>query len=156
MGQQMDQNVQHKKKDSEKFLLKEYESLRSEMEGEIEELRTIFKYTIVFSGLIWSWILSKGLTENFHFLKWIPFFISTLFYLQYLSQLHDLFYIGNYLKKVESYFELPAGLGWEHRENKLSKAMIIIVSSIYLDYFNRLEFNRRTICFYMKFSYLKS
>ncbi len=119
----------YQKKDVEKFLLKEYESLRAEMEGKIEELRNVFKYTIIFSGIVWAWILSHTVSKNFNFLKWVPFFIALLFYFQYLSQIHDLFVLGKYLKKIEDYFDLPQGLGWEHRKNKLSKAKIIFTSS---------------------------
>ena len=98
-------------KDVEKFLLIEYEGLRAETEGKIDD--NVFKYTIVFPGIVWGWFLSHNVGKSFYSLKWVPFlspgfFISSIFF-----QIHDLFALGKHLRKIEDYFDLPQGLGWD-------------------------------------------
>ena len=104
---------------TEEILSKEYETLKGELKDLVSEINTIARYSILFAGAVFGWILTKG--ENIHIyddlLKWLPLSINLIFCFRSYSLYTRIELISNYIeKKIEkiAFKDHDLGnLGWE-------------------------------------------
>lgn len=95
------------------FLIKEYESLRTEMNEAVKETRTIERHAVIAIGIIWSWL---ALTENapYRQLIWLPLIIVLFSAYRAYGLTAHIDTIAKYLTKIESFFiTLDDDLGFE-------------------------------------------
>ncbi len=105
------------------FHLKEYESLRKELEFLSNDLRTLEKYVVVSIAAVWTWLLthqsSFPVTNPVIFLTaWgMPFLFSSLGTIRALSLYKGIEQIGEYIKNIEDAFDIQ---GWENTQVRIS------------------------------------
>ena len=99
--------------DAKEYLIAEHASLRSEIESSTRQIRLLVTFSVMASGLFWSWLSTDGPADS-SWLRAIPAAVVTLFWLYNWSLIRDLRRIGDYIAKVELAFNLPPDLGWEN------------------------------------------
>jgi hypothetical protein len=100
-------------KTAEEYLIAEFKALRKEIEIAIQHLHSLFRFTLLACGGIWTWLLSRlGELPSKH-VVWIPVAIVLFFFLRSITVNIDMKKVGNYLARVERGMHLPPGLGWE-------------------------------------------
>jgi hypothetical protein len=106
-------------KSREKFLLKEFEALRQEHDALDARFVTIIQYLLLFSGAIYSFLLSQKLTgdsERLPFmLVWsVPTIASFIGLIVLLGIAFKVDTMDIYIQTVETELVKSAELGWEH------------------------------------------
>lgn len=102
------------KPDTKEFLLKEYETLKREVEIRIKHLFTIFYYSLVACSAVWIWIYSNiEIVKKIEIILWLPFIIVVVSFYRNITLNNDIKKIGDYIKNLENEFKLPNNLGWE-------------------------------------------
>ena len=95
------------------FLIEEYKALKIEIQSHIEQTRKVIYFNIVFSGIIWSFFLTKDLSFNF-LIKWTPALIICLSTAYNYSLGKEINRIGDYIRQVENTLVSVPHLGWEN------------------------------------------
>jgi len=96
------------------YIAKEYESLRSEMDGLQKHLRTTENFGILISGAFWAWYFSQTGTDSLNpLVKYIPVAVSLLLLIRWVAISQAIVAIGKYQRKIEQRLELPDDFGWE-------------------------------------------
>ena len=101
------------------FRLKQYESTRKEIEGNIQETRTLERYAIIVSSLVWVWLLTHDFTTidiegTFKIVWWIPSLLVILCALRVFSLFLGILRAAKYLRQLENLFFCSEDIpGWE-------------------------------------------
>lgn len=117
MCEQAEENVKPTVPDRAKdFLLEEYKRLCIEVDHYIKESGTCVTYTIGTSGVVWAWVLTNNAGSYHGFVIWIPFLVSLIGFLRWLSLQISMSKIGAYISEIEEVFlpnrnDHPSG--WE-------------------------------------------
>ncbi len=98
------------------YLLEEEKQRRQEIENLIAKLELDQRNGLIFTGGIWAWLV----TNLNHFgpeIGWViaavPCVVVMLFLYRWQRIENEIQAIAEYIKCIEDYFKLPAGLGWE-------------------------------------------
>ncbi len=98
------------------YLIEEEKQRRQEIENLIAKLETDQKNGLIFTGAIWAWLM----TNLNHFgaeialvVAAVPCLVVLLFFYRWRRIESEISVIAEYIKYVEGYLRLPAGLGWE-------------------------------------------
>ena len=110
--------------DIQAYLLAEYKTLRDEIGSLGKDMRTISTYSILALGWIWSWLILNLSNDRIDILRFLPALIVLVIFFFTKSIGRDIRMIGGYLHKVELFFSLPAGIGWENHlsQNRWAKS----------------------------------
>lgn len=104
--------------DKEKFILAEYNTLRGEIEAKISEVNAIIRWGLIGIAAIWTWLATTPSSGSvFAHIEFLPLALSVFLYLRILATRSEIFRIAKYIVRIETAFELPAGLGWETQLN---------------------------------------
>jgi hypothetical protein len=115
------------KSKEEDFMILEYKALRSEIAGDIKELRSLETFAVTGIGAIWGWVLLQTQTQNplpkqYNLALWLPCLITLMLFCKRMLVLAGIRMKGDYLKELEDYFYkeemVPTRvikLGWERR-----------------------------------------
>lgn len=96
------------------FILTQFSALRTEIEAKLLEKRNNVRNAIITSGAIFSWLAIQDTdSTTYRAALFVPFGISVLFFLCSRAISRDLALMGQFIKGVEQYFELPENLRWE-------------------------------------------
>jgi hypothetical protein len=108
----------HLKRDlkrTDQFAFAEYSALREEVKlivGQIDALETS---SLIFSGAVWAWIVTQEKWKPIYdAVVFLPFGLSVLFYIKRRSLHHAVHELGNHIMRIETHFNLPEDIGWEH------------------------------------------
>src|SRR6185436_2268870 len=97
----------------DKFLLAEYSALREEVKWLITQIETLEYTALIFSGAIWAWGgQQQGPIKMV--VIFLPLILSVLLFIKRESLRRSLREAAEYLMKLESHFNLPDGMGWDH------------------------------------------
>lgn len=130
-------------KDQKDFLLKEYESLRKELEFLSKDLRSLERYVIISISGVWGFLLTQSHSQpdpnvdyiRFLKLAWrgLPIIFSSCGIVRAASLYMGINKISEYLRWVEKKLELA---GWETYNNgipwQFAASLILIWSAILL------------------------
>ncbi|MGE3820217.1 MAG: hypothetical protein AB7I30_12425 [Isosphaeraceae bacterium] len=104
---------------TKELLLRQYETLRKEIEGFIKEQSQVSTCGVVVTGLIWAWILTnadlKDLLPEHPFLKtllFVPFLLAALFFYRIVKLEVHIHVCSDHIAKLEAAFGL-VGQDWE-------------------------------------------
>jgi hypothetical protein len=118
------------------FYLKEYESLRKELEFLSNDLRNLEKYVIFSIAAIWSWLLTQttpegGVDIKYLKLAWrgIPLILSVFGIARAASLYVGIQKISTYLRGVENDFGI---IGWEKTNKGIPCPFIISLVFIWI------------------------
>ncbi len=103
----------------QEFLIKEYESLKSEIRGFSDELNTLMRYSIIFMGAIFSIIFYKNNNgqpvtikkEYEQWLIWFPFIFNFLLAFRFMM-------IGFFIQEISEYIETVEKNLLKNRDNE--------------------------------------
>lgn len=94
------------------FLLHEYDSLRKEIEQDINEMRAVERYAVLGTAAIWTWLASgMQLPSVYRLAWWLPLFLVILACLRVYTIWKLMKLKGRYIKTREEKLGLQ---GWEH------------------------------------------
>jgi hypothetical protein len=115
---------------SGEFLLKEYDALMRKLDLFAQEQFTLARWAVIFTAIFWSYLAVKqpgwlGLAY------WTPAIVVVLLGMRTLSLLLAVKKVQKYLLSIESYMELPAGLGWEKLKPRQKTAAIRTLCWLY-------------------------
>jgi hypothetical protein len=95
------------------FQLKEYEALKKEIEGAVQETRVLERYALVVTGGTWAWLLATDHRAAPEPVWWLPVPFVVFAGLRCVALYLSVRRIGDYLRdKVEPQF-FPLKSGWE-------------------------------------------
>ena len=118
----------------QEFHLREYESLRKEIEFATQEMRSIETYVLIATGAVWTWLASANSEPPFAKIAWwIPLLFAVLGALKTFALYRGIERMSSYIQKLEQYFcNTRVSSGWEThvhtrevRENFLNIYMYI-------------------------------
>ncbi len=97
---------------AKEYLLNEFNDRRANLYRNIDQIVNDQRYGILATGAFWAWIVTHSVTESLAWLAWVPTLLCVFFLIKWW-----VFYVATsrlleYLRLVESKFELPDGLGW--------------------------------------------
>jgi hypothetical protein len=104
---------------TEEILIKEYETLKGELKDLVSEINTIARYSVLFAGAVFGWILTKDGNVHVydHLLKWLPFAINLIFCYRTYSLYTRIELISSYIEKEVEKIAFRDqhlnNLGWE-------------------------------------------
>lgn len=112
------------------FFMKEIEYLRNGIDDAIKETRSIERYSLLATGVIWSWCATAQGNAGLKIIVWIPCVITLLLGIRSLGISKEISTIDRYLERVEGMVGLPGGFGWER--NQAEKRSPFEVKTAYL------------------------
>ncbi len=118
--------------EQEAFFKDEISYLRNEFSDAVKETRNHERYSLLSTGIIWSWyainIMKHPAQKDFAIILWIPAVITLLFGIRSWGISRYMLRIQKYLIKIEKAYDLPDDLGWEQNiENDRSRFEIFTV-----------------------------
>jgi hypothetical protein len=96
-----------------KFHLHQYESLRKELESCVREMRTIERYALIGTGVVWAWLATNQQIRVHYIVWWIPVLFSLLGGLRTFALIKSVRRLAAYIQTVESAFMNKRLEGWE-------------------------------------------
>lgn len=97
------------------YLLKEAEFLRNVYNERAKETRLLERYSLIATGVIWSWCAANLEAPALKLLLWVPAIISSLFGIRAYSIYRIMVATRDYLASLESKLGLPNDFGWGHQ-----------------------------------------
>jgi hypothetical protein len=96
------------------FHLIQYDALRKEIESCVQEIRTLERYALLGTGIVWSWLAANP-QLNIPYLFWyIPLLFSLLGWFRTTALAVSVRRLSQYIREVEEpYFCNEPGMGWE-------------------------------------------
>jgi hypothetical protein len=117
--------------DVKDFVLKEYESLRSEIRELVADSRAVERNAVIATTAIWTWLLVQPEAAPWSAMaKWLPTVFCALSALRSWMLLLAIHRIAQYLRQVEDAWGSDLGFKWEHFIQ--SKSWYIAVSALLL------------------------
>jgi hypothetical protein len=113
--------------DTKDFLLRQYDSLRKEIENFIRELSILATYAALASGAIWAFIITSQASINTRalnmFVALIPNILVFLMALRAFLTRRTIFEASDHCAKIEKAFDVDTTLGWDscHQERRNEK-----------------------------------
>lgn len=98
--------------DAQAFLIAEFTALRSEIEIGVKHLAESFRNAIIFSGVIWAWLITQPKPVS-RIVCMLPLVITAFFFFDVKLTQRKIRGIGGYLQRIEQAVPLPEKLGWE-------------------------------------------
>ena len=95
------------------FHLKEYDSLRKEIEFSIQEARTIERQALIATALVWTWLVTHTDVNLPAISWWVPMFFAILGGAKCYRLLKGVNRAAVYILKLETILTTDE-LGWEH------------------------------------------
>ena len=95
------------------FHLKEYDSLRKEIELSIQEARTIERQALIATALVWTWLVTHADVNLPTISWWVPMFFAVLGGAKCYRLLKSVNRAAVYILELEKILTTD-GLGWEH------------------------------------------
>jgi hypothetical protein len=107
------------------YILKEVDALRSQIDHVTKEILFLERWSLISSGVIWSWLATTSNKTLPGLIYWAPTIITTLLCLRawglHLSNMQA----ARYIAKIEEHFELPSDFGWERLLSKARPPLVI-------------------------------
>ena len=104
-------------KEHHDFLLAEYNRLCSEIDCYVKENASCAAYSLLVSGVFWSWIASSTLWQDIKPILFIAPAIVAIWFMRSIVLQISMGRIGRYLSKTEAYYYRGAH-GWERQVQK--------------------------------------
>lgn len=126
-------------KEQKEHVLREWEKLNTELEKLLAETRSREKYSITILAGVASWALLHEKTakeplpdDALRIISWIPIISTALFAISVLALYFNILWIGDYLKKIETYFlgKNDYGFGWENDFKKTNKWHLFVWTTV--------------------------
>ena len=96
------------------FHLVQYEALRGEIESCVQEIRTIERYALIGTGIVWAWLATNAQLEIPYIIWWVPLLFSLSGWLRTIALATSVRRLARYLREVEEDFFCGARVqGWE-------------------------------------------
>ncbi len=107
--------------------MREYESLRKEIEQDIQELRAVERYAVLGTAAIWTWLASTtNLPVIFRLAWWIPLFLVILAGIRAFAIWQMMKLAALYIKQLEERLGVE---GWETYSGRV-KGIVVRYSSL--------------------------
>ena len=113
------------------FVMKEIEHLRKLSDNALNETRTLERFALVLTGVIWSWCATNfGLTKTV-ILIWFPALATFLFGIRAFGMYRYSLGIKKYILDAERHYQLPEHFGWEKIEGRFGPELRVITSYMF-------------------------
>ena len=96
------------------YLLKEAEFLRNVYNDRAKETRLLERYSLIATGLIWSWCAANLEAPAFKIMLWMPTILTFLFGIRTYLIYRFIVATRDHLASLESKLGLPNDFGWGH------------------------------------------
>ncbi len=101
------------------YIIKESEHVRKAYDDRVSQTRALERYSLLSTGIIWSWCATNYDLPTVKILIWMPALITFLFGIRAWGNAKAMYSTRDYLAKIESTILLPEDVGWgRHLKNK--------------------------------------
>jgi hypothetical protein len=94
------------------FFAEEIRFLRDQLKGALLEARSLERYALVLTGVVWTWLLTNSDKDLPEISWWIPFFLAIVILTREASLYMEIRRLAGYLRAREELFLGEEG-GWE-------------------------------------------
>ena len=94
------------------FLMKEAEYIRKAYDERVSQTRTLERYALLSTGIIWSWCATNFEFPAVKILVWMPALITFLFGIRAWGNARAMNSAREYLVELENKLSLPENMGW--------------------------------------------
>jgi hypothetical protein len=94
------------------FLAEEIRSLRDQLKGALLEARSLERYAVVLTGVVWTWLLTNKGKNLPEISWWIPFFLTLVILTREAALYLEIRKLAGYIRAKEELFLGEKG-GWE-------------------------------------------
>ncbi len=113
----MNQKIEEPSSLTKEYLKEEQKQRRQELENLIQRTESDQKNGLLITGAFWAWLATnsdKLYTPFDRLAVWLPTIIMLFFYYRGRMLSSEMDQAADYMIKLEEYFKVPVGLGWEH------------------------------------------
>jgi hypothetical protein len=94
------------------YLSKESEHVRKAYDDRVSQTRLLEQYSLLSTGLIWSWCATNYELPTVQILIWMPSIITLLFGVRAWGNANAMYRNRDYLVQIENRLALPEDIGW--------------------------------------------
>ncbi len=132
----MNNQTKNREPTSIAFHLREYESLRKEIEGYIRESRILERYALIGTWVVWVWLATHYYSEtpvNIPKITWwIPCLFVFLSGFRAWALLQGIFRVSKYIYRIEQAFSYSETVtGWETFLKNEKSLPVITISAVF-------------------------
>src|SRR5258708_27703940 len=97
------------------FHLVQYEALRKEIESCVEEMRSVERYALIGTGIVWAWLATNAQIKiPYIIIWWVPLLFSLFGWIRTVALATSVRRLAGYIReKEEPLFCNPGVEGWE-------------------------------------------
>lgn len=115
----------------QEYLIKESEHVRKVYDDRVSQTRSLERFSLLATGVIWSWCATNYELATVKILIWMPALITFLFGLRAWGISKVTYSTRDYLVKIEGKINLPADIGWGRHLKATEEPRIIITAYIF-------------------------
>jgi len=113
------------------YVIKESEYVRKVYDERISQTRALERYSLLSTGVIWSWCATNYTLPTVQILIWMPALITFLFGIRAWGNAKAMYKTREYLAKIESVILLPEDVGWGRHLKKNEEPRLAITAYIF-------------------------
>jgi len=113
------------------YVIKESEYVRKVYDERVSQTRALERYSLLSTGIIWSWCATNYTLPTVQILIWMPALITFLFGIRAWGNAKAMYNTREYLTKIESVILLPEDVGWGRHLKKNEEPRLAITAHIF-------------------------
>ena len=104
--------------DGSTFFLSQLEHLQKHIEEVVKELRTLERYSIGSTAIIWAWLGTHKITNELYIVYWIPVILVFVLFIKSLALKDRYRQVAEYIERVENQIDPNGTYGWQRSSER--------------------------------------